>query len=276
MAATDSLSVLFTRFTPAARVFYAGELCRTSSFEGGGPLGHLHVVRGGGLSLAERGRDATRVEGPGLVFYPRGVEHVVAPLGSATDVLCATVDLGGGGEGPLSRTFPDRLVMVGAEMVPLAPVFDLLFAEAAGRRSGRQAALDALVLFFMVRLLRHLIETAQVRTGLLAALSDARLARVVEALHERPDKPWTLEAMADLAGMSRARFSERFKRSVGSTSGDYLTDLRLGLARLLLAKGHPVKSVAKAAGYADSAAFARVFRKRTGCSPRDWANGASG
>ncbi len=271
----DGLSALFARFTPGARVFYAGELCRASAFEDHGGAGHLHAVRSGTLVVTEKGREVARIEGPGLVFYPRGSEHGISPLGSAADILCATIDLGGGGEGPLTRMVPHRLIMTGADSVSLAPLFELLFAEAFDPRAGRQAALDALVLFFMVRLIRHLIETSRVHTGILAALSDPKLAKAVGALHERPDRNWTLSEMAETAGMSRARFAERFKRRTGMTAADYLTDLRLGVARLMLSKGHPVKVAASAAGYADAASFSRVFRKRTGTSPRSWTGKAS-
>ncbi len=269
----DSLSALFARFGPGARVFHTGDFCRASTFAEDDGAGHLHMVKNGTLVVTENGEEIARVEGPGLVFYPRGTAHRLAPVGPAATVLCAMVDLGGGGEGPLARTFPERLVLSGEDAIPLDPLFDLLFTEAFDRRFGRQAALDGLVLFFMVRLIRHLIETARIETGLLAALADARLARVVGALHERPERAWTLEAMADVAGMSRARFADRFKRNVGVTAAEYLTDLRLGMARALLGKGRTVKAASAAVGYADPAAFSRAFRKRTGANPRAWIAG---
>lgn len=266
----DSLSALFARFSPGARVFHTGDFCWASTFAEDDGAGHLHVVKSGTLVVTENGCEIARVEGPGLVFYPRGTAHGLVPVGPAATVLCAMVDLGGGGDGPLARTFPERLVLSGADAVPLDPLFDLLFTEAFDRRFGRQAALDGLVLFFMVRLIRHLIETARIETGLLAALADARLARVVGALHERPEMNWTLDGMAELAGMSRARFTDRFKRDVGVTAAEYLTDLRLGMARGLLSQGQTVKAVAAAVGYVDPAAFSRAFRKRIGENPRSW------
>ena len=41
------------------------------------------------------------------------------------------------------------------------------------------------------------------------------------------------------------------------------------IARQLLAKGKPVKSVANAVGYDSAAAFSRMFARVTGHSPRD-------
>jgi AraC-like DNA-binding protein len=88
-------------------------------------------------------------------------------------------------------------------------------------------------------------------------------------VHEAPEKPWSLEDLADLAGMSRTRFAAHFRAVVGKTSIDYLTLWRMTIARQLLAKGKPVKSVANAVGYDSAAAFSRMFARVTGHSPRD-------
>jgi AraC-like DNA-binding protein len=106
--------------------------------------------------------------------------------------------------------------------------------------------------------------------GIFAALADARLAHAVNAMHERPAHPWTLDELADLAGMSRARFAVNFREAVGITPLDYLTDWRMSIAQNLLKLGRPIKSVAAAVGYQSQAALARVFAKRVGHAPTDW------
>lgn len=52
--------------------------------------------------------------------------------------------------------------------------------------------------------------------------------------------------MAQEAGMSRARFAEHFKKIVGITPGDYLTQWRLTVARKQLLAGGSLKQVAPA------------------------------
>ena len=69
--------------------------------------------------------------------------------------------------------------------------------------------------------------------------------------------------------MSRTRFAAHFRAVVGKTPIDYLTLWRMTIARQLLAKGKPVKSVANAVGYDSAAAFSRVFARVTGQPPRD-------
>jgi len=104
----------------------------------------------------------------------------------------------------------------------------------------------------------------------MAGLADPRLAKAIAALHAEPARAWTLEGMASVAGMSRARFAAHFAQTVGTPPGDYLTGWRLGLARRLLRRGLPLKQVAAEVGYGSPGAFGRVFQQRVGQTPRDW------
>lgn len=114
-----------------------------------------------------------------------------------------------------------------------------------------------------------------VDAGIMAGLSDARLAKAISALHAAPARGWTPEAMASVAGMSRARFAAHFAHTVGMQPGDYLTGWRLGLARRLLRRGLAVKQVAADVGYASPGAFGRVFLQRVGTTPREWQRAAA-
>jgi AraC-like DNA-binding protein len=70
--------------------------------------------------------------------------------------------------------------------------------------------------------------------------------------------------------MSRTRFAEHFRMLIGRSPIDYLTIWRMTIARQLLAKGKPVKSVAAQVGYESAAAFSRVFSRVTGKAPREF------
>jgi transcriptional regulator GlxA family with amidase domain len=87
-------------------------------------------------------------------------------------------------------------------------------------------------------------------------------------MHETPKKSWTLDDLADIAGMSRTRFAAHFRTRIGQTPIEYLTVWRMTVAGQLLASGKPVKSVAQQVGYQSAAAFSRVFSRVTGQAPR--------
>jgi AraC-like DNA-binding protein len=127
---------------------------------------------------------------------------------------------------------------------------------------------DRLVEVLVIQLLRHAIAERLVDAGIMAGLSDARLAKAISALHDAPARAWTLEAMASVAGMSRARFAAHSAHTVSMPPGDYITGWRLGLARRLLRRGLAVKLVAVDAGCANPGAFGRVFLQRVADSRR--------
>jgi AraC-like DNA-binding protein len=70
--------------------------------------------------------------------------------------------------------------------------------------------------------------------------------------------------------MSRARFAAHFRKVVGTTPFDYLTNWRLGVAQTMLRKGNSLKLIATADVYTNATALARVFTQRLGVSPSDW------
>jgi AraC-like DNA-binding protein len=88
---------------------------------------------------------------------------------------------------------------------------------------------------------------------------------------KHPETAWSLEQLAQRAGMSRARFAAHFRQVVGMTAFDYLTDWRLGVAQTMLRKGNSLKLIASAVGYTNATALARVFTQRMGVSPSEWA-----
>lgn len=92
-------------------------------------------------------------------------------------------------------------------------------------------------------------------------------------MHEKPGDAWSLEAMAQQAGMSRSAFFARFKGTVGQTPADYLADWCLNIAQSHLRKGRSVKFAAVELGYANASALSRVFTQRLGLSPREWLAG---
>jgi hypothetical protein len=53
--ASDRLNPLFSHFALTARVFFTGACCRVAAFDGKDSVGHLHLLRSGGISVSNRG-----------------------------------------------------------------------------------------------------------------------------------------------------------------------------------------------------------------------------
>lgn len=261
----DPFAALFAHATPAARTFFAGNLCATTDFD---DRGHLHLMKAGALVLSRAGAPDVTVDEPSLLFFPRGRRHRFSAPGGGADLVCATVDMGDRIGNPIGEGLPELVIMPLAAHPALAPVCDLLVIEGFTEDGGRQAALDRLFDYLLILIVRHVTRSGSVASGVIAGLADPRLARALTAMHEAPRRAWTLDDLADVAGMSRTRFATHFHAVVGRTPIDYLTRWRMTLARQLLAKGRAVKAVATQVGYESPAAFSRVFARITGQSPR--------
>lgn len=112
-----------------------------------------------------------------------------------------------------------------------------------------------------IGLLRHLIAQPRTPHGLLNGLSDPRLARALVAVHSDPQQAWTLERLAEAAGMSRTAFATHFRAVMDQTPGDYLYRLRMALARDHLARGRGLKRTAAAVGYTPTS-LSRALARR--------------
>ena len=85
----------------------------------------------------------------------------------------------------------------------------------------------------------------------------------------------TLQYFAENLSVNRSYLSNLFRREVGMTITDYVTDRRIRTAAdLLLTTNNPVKTVAKQVGIMDVHYFSRLFKKKTGTSPSQYREGS--
>lgn len=267
----DRLTPLLQRLELRSRVFYAGRLCSLITFDAAHGVGHLHLLKAGRLQVMTPDGRRLSFDEPSLIFFPRAGSHTLLPDEDVgADLVCASVAFGASLANPVVQGLPPLLTLPLHEAPAIAGVLDALFSEAFAAGKGREAALDRLSEVVLIFLLRHAVERGTLQTGVLAGLADARLAKALEAMHAEPAQPWTLQGLAALAGMSRARFAAHFADVVGQTAIDYLAGWRLSVAQGLLAQGRQVKSIADEVGYGSPNALARAFTQRLGVSPTDW------
>ncbi len=267
----DRLSPFFAQFALSARVFYSGQLCGASGNHDSEHAGHLHVLRRGTLTIVGQEGRPLVISEPSVLFYPRPCRHSFrADKKVGAEIVCATIEFGAGMLNPLVRALPEVLIVPLRAVPQLASTAEILFGEAFGDQPGRQIAVDRLAEYFLVLLLRAAMEARLVQSGILLGLADPRLAAALAAIHLRPEHTWSLEELAEVAGMSRARFAAHFRMVVGVTPFDYLTSWRIGVAQGLLKRGEPLKTVAPAVGFQSSTALSRAFAKRIGSSPTEW------
>ena len=274
----DRLSSLLDRFRVNARLFHTGALCGMSTFDAQPGRGFIHVLRQGEMVVTHRKGAGVvrRIEArePTLFFYPQPLAHQFhnAPKDGA-DFTCASVHFDGGDSHPLVRALPPLIVLPLKQVPRLEVALELLFQEADQVQCGHRLIVDRLFEVVLLQLLRWLLdhgEESGVSIGLVSGLADPQLARALTVMHDCPGQHWSLDQLAQQAGMSRSAFASRFKKTLGVAPADYLTDWRMTIAKQMLQQGQAVKFIAPELGYANASALSRVFAQRTGLSPREW------
>ena len=142
-------------------------------------------------------------------------------------------------------------------------------AEFFGNNPGRALILNHLTPIMLLQILRiYLGSMPKGKQDWLVAISDPQLSKVFEVMHTQYQKPWTLESLAKIAGLSRSGFALSFKKKVGIAPLDYLTNWRMQIAcNLLRADDHTLAAVAGAVGYESESAFSVAFKRIIECRP---------
>ena len=250
-------------------------------------IGFHVVLRGRGRLIAEGIEPAVLRPGD-IVVAPYGAEHGLchaparledlpavtttadppAPGPPDFEFLCGAYRLDRGRIHPFLRAMPNVIVVTPdydghPELRSLAGLLEDDVAEA---RPGNRVTRSALVDLMLVHVLRQYSE--QAGTAGWPAVDDPAVVAALRAVHGRPEHPWTVERLAQVAGMSRTVFSRRFTALVGRPPMTYLTHWRLAHgARLLRQTTDPLATIARQVGYSTEFAFAGAFRREYGVAP---------
>jgi AraC-like DNA-binding protein len=267
----DRLEALLNHFSVRARMFHSGALCGINDLPAVGDIGQLHLVKAGPIGVSHPGEATLQVTDPSLLLYPRPLAHrFITDAQRGADLACANLQFDGGAANPIAAALPPFICLPLASINGADNVLAMLFDEAFNQRCGRQALVDRLFEVVLIQVLRHLMETGKISSGMLAGMSHAKLRNALVAMHEQPSMEWSLEALADVAGMSRSVFASAFRDTVGCTPGAYQQSWRVSLAQQALRAGRSLKMIAIEVGYGSEAALSRAFKTQSGMTPSEW------
>jgi len=137
-----------------------------------------------------------------------------------------------------------------------------------GERPGRAIIMAELAQLLFVKTLRAYLALAPAGdAGWLKGLGDKRLAPALSRMHADPARDWSVESLAQQAGMSRTAFAVRFREVMGMPPLAYLTNWRMHLAERDLRAGASVAEVAERTGYTSESAFSHAFKRTMGMAP---------
>ena len=87
-------------------------------------------------------------------------------------------------------------------------------------------------------------------------------------MKENPQREFTVNGLAEQAGMCPDSFIRIFKDNIGTTPYQYLTSLRIEKAAFLLENSYlAIDEISLTTGFKDRFHFSRIFKNRTGTAP---------
>ena len=263
----------------------------------------FHLMLAGAAQIKVTGGPALKLVAGDLVLLPRGAAHALrgigkhaappvhldstGPLlkrvnaedGAEMDLLCGRFSYTHGPADLLMTALPDVLhVSLTSEdsIDAINGVVGLLRTEVMHMRSGALAVVTSLMQVLLVMALRIYTQREHISPSLLGLLGDPRLSTAILSMIRKPYEPWTVEALAKVANMSRATFARQVSEKGAMSPMDLLTTIRIHLScGLLQTTDLVLADVAERVGYQSGSAFTKVFRKRMGMTPFAYRKGTA-
>jgi len=198
-------------------------------------------------------------------------EMLIDGAGPATELLCAYYMFDPARPHPMLADLPPVIHVPAhpGRHSSLQSAVELLGRELLDPHPGSDAALPALIDMLLLYVLRAwLADQPDGAAGWATALRDPAITTVLRQIHQHPEKPWTVEDLAAVAGLSRAAFAKRFTTVLRDPPLTYLTWWRMTTAARLLADSDaPLRAIAARCGYASEYAFGKAFKRSYGVAP---------
>jgi AraC-like DNA-binding protein len=160
----------------------------------------------------------------------------------------------------------------GSLLAPFRHLIREVSLTLAYRTAGICLALDAL----LVEATR-LCELADSPAAPSRVFYHPAVLRAKEMLDHQPGRPWRLEDLARLSGLSANHLVECFTREVGVAPRQYLLQARVKQAQeMLLQSDIPITMLALELGFSSSQHFAATFKRLTGTTAVEYRKNSGG
>jgi AraC-like DNA-binding protein len=198
--------------------------------------------------------------------------------GVPTTIICGSLSFDRASLKPISQLLPS-FILIRAEQARALALHDTMQAlavEMAEQAPGSEVVATRLAEVLFIQILRAHIASgpernSNINKGWLRAIFDPQMGTALSAIHDSVTTPWTVESLAEAAGMSRSAFAARFKELVGQTPLEYVTEWRMQKAmQLLQQRDKKLIDVARLVGYESDAAFSKAFKRVVGANPGEY------
>ena len=194
--------------------------------------------------------------------------------GAPTTIVCGSMSFERASLRPITQLLPS-FILIRAEQARTLALHDTMRAlssEMAEQAPGSEIVANRLAEVLFIQILRaHIASGPERNKGWLRAIFDPQMGTALSAIHDSVNTPWTVESLAEAAGMSRSAFAARFKELLGQTPLEYVTEWRMQKAMQLLdRRDKKLIDVARSIGYESDAAFSKAFKRVVGANPGEY------
>ena len=143
--------------------------------------------------------------------------------------------------------------------------------QALGQKQGFDSVLELLSILHDLSTSRNMQTLSDVGLATEHTYNSRRVEKVMEFVNSNFSKNITLGEVSKLVNMTEVSFSRFFKLKTGLTFIDTLLECRIGNAsRLLIDTTQSISEVAYNCGFNNISNFNRLFKKRKGCTPKEF------
>jgi hypothetical protein len=146
--------------------------------------------------------------------------------GAPTTIVCGSFSFDHVSLRPITQLLP-KFILIKAEQtrtLALHNTLQALASEMAEQVPGSEIVANRLAEVLFIQVLRaHIASGPERNKGWLRAVFDPQMGTALSAIHDSVNTPWTVESLAEAAGMSRSAFAARFKELLGQTPLEYVT-----------------------------------------------------
>jgi AraC-like DNA-binding protein len=293
----DLLSDILETLRFRGSIFFRSELAAPwgmSLPEMGSP--RFHIALSGDCYVGTGTHQSTQIGESDILMLPNGDWHWIAdspgrelvtseragqacelgnPLFQRGEIthrlMCGVVSFDKGAAHPILDALPAMMHFPALKSGgPIWSTVSLIDAELRSQHSTHSRIADRLTEVLFLQLLKHYVSQSEEKIGFLAALRDRRVHRALTLIHNAPEFNWTLSALGEEVGMSRATLVRHFQDIVGVAPMAYIMDWRLMKAHELVK--HTMQSlerIAQATGFSSARTLSRAFKRHYGLTPHE-------
>lgn len=237
---------------------------------------HMDIV------MLPSGRSHWIADQPGRKLIPSQQAGEACELGNplfqngeiTQSLMCGLVNYDQASSHPILDSLPQVLHFPKlTSQDPIWMTVMLIESEMQRTRSKGSSIVDRLTEVLFLQLLNRYVYKNQQLSGFFAGLRDKRIHSALTLIHQEPEFNWSIAALGERVGMSRATLVRHFQSSIGLAPMAYIINWPMMKAyNLIKHSNDSLDQVAEQVGFASARTLSKAFQRQYSCTPSELRN----